>query len=344
MRVQINSSMIQMSLRWLMSGLRDFNVILAEQRLTQADAVWLSSLVSKPKQLKAVDALPVSLYRIHYETLKVGRGYLEDAEFQEIGNKMVMFMECCHFARINQTNPILAVGMDDEGYRIFELGSFDNRMMLVSRGGFFIGTRCNLRNLRMNESSPEDQLRDVTTVLLGDLRHFLKPSIAGIGRVKDYPSTIPLDKVAHELLLERLQPKLVAQWTGLDADEVVRMKRALLRETPLVQSQSGRIQSPSKTLAESPLHSLLYLTVYRLLADNPLMRTNARGVIAAHKEYAKLCKSIGIASVDTLSASNGYQLGNALKTGDISLTPCSRCKEINARSALKPSRCIWCGH
>jgi len=344
MRVKINASMIQMGLRWLTSGLRDFNVILAEQRLTQSDMVWLSSLSTNQRQLNAVDALPVSLYRIHYNTLKVGRGYLDDEEFREIGNKMVMFMEFCHFSRVNKTSPILAVGLDDVGYRVFEAGSFDSRMMLVSRGGFSVGTRCNLRKLRMNLSSPDDQLRDVTTVLLGDLRYFLKPGVSGIGRIKDYPSTMPLDVVATELLQQKLQPKLVAQWTGLNADEVVRMKRSLLRDTPLVQSQSGRIQAPNKTLAESPLHSLLYLTVYRLLADNPLRRTNARAVVAAHREYVELCKAVGVEASDMISPSNGYQLSNAMKTGDITLTPCSKCKEINARYALKPGRCIWCNH
>ena len=273
MQVKINASMIQMGLRWLTSGLRDFNVILAEQRLTQSDMVWLSSLSSNLRQLNAIDALPVSLYRIHYQTLKVGRGYLSDDEFREIGNKMVMFMEFCHFSRQNQTSPILAVGFDDVGYRVFDSGSFDSRMMLVSRGGFSMGTRCNLRNLRMNINSPEDQLRDVTTVLLGDLRYFLKPGAKGIGRVKDYPSTMPLDVVANELLQSKLQPKLVAQWTGLNSSEIIRLKRTLLRDIPLVQSQSGRIQAPNKTLAESPIHSLLFLTIYRLLADNLLPLT-----------------------------------------------------------------------
>ncbi|GLE85469.1 hypothetical protein VNPA120661_57950 [Pseudomonas aeruginosa] len=196
----------------------------------------------------------------------------------------------------------------------------------------------------MNLSSPTDQLRDVTTVLLGDLRHFLKPGVSGIGRVKDYPSTMPLDVVATELLQQKLQPKLVSQWTGLNADEVVRIKRSLLRDTPLVGSQSGRIQAPNKTLAENPLHSLLYLTVYRLLADNPLRRTNARAVVAAHREYVDLCKAVGLEAGDMISPSNGYQLSNAMKTGDITLTPCSKCKEINARYALKPGRCIWCNH
>lgn len=148
-------------------------------------------------------------------------------------------MEFCHFSRVNETSPILAVGLDDVGYRVFEAGSFDSRMMLVSRGGFSIGTRCNLRKLRMNLSSPDDQLRDVTTVLLGDLRYFLKPGVSGIGRVKDYPSTMPLDVVATELLQQKLQPKLVAQWTGLNADEVVRMKRSLLRDTPLSSPKAG---------------------------------------------------------------------------------------------------------
>jgi hypothetical protein len=54
----------------------------------------------------------------------------------------------------------------------------------------------------------------------------------GIGRVKDYPSTMPLDVVATELFPQKLQPKLVAQWTGLNAEEVVRMKRSLLRDSP----------------------------------------------------------------------------------------------------------------
>lgn len=342
MRVKINASMIQMGLRWLTSGLRDFNVILAEQRLTQADMVWLSTLSANQRKLKAVDALPVSLYRVHYNTLKVGSGYLDDKEFVDIGNKLVMFMEFCHFARVNKTNPILAVGFDDAGYRLFEAGSFDHRMMLVSRGGFSIGTRCSLKKLRLNISSPEDQLRDVTTILLGDLKYFLKPSVSGIGRVKDYPPTMPLDKVAAELLEQKLQPKLVAQWTGLEANDIVRMKRSLLRDTPLVQSQSGRIQAPNKTLAENPLHSLLYLTIYRLLADNPLRRTNARAVVAAHQEYVELGKAVGIEPNEMISPSNGYQLSNALKTGDITLEPCSKCKEINARYTLKPGRCIWC--
>lgn len=52
MRVKINASMIQMGLRWLTSGLRDFNVILAEQRLTQSDMVWLSSLSANQRQLR----------------------------------------------------------------------------------------------------------------------------------------------------------------------------------------------------------------------------------------------------------------------------------------------------
>lgn len=87
MRVKINASMIQMGLRWLTSGLRDFNVILAEQRLTQSDMVWLSSLSANQRQLNAVDALPVSLYRVHYNTLKVGRGYLDDEEFRRLATR-----------------------------------------------------------------------------------------------------------------------------------------------------------------------------------------------------------------------------------------------------------------
>ncbi|WP_137887535.1 FlhC family transcriptional regulator [Pseudomonas sp. 2FE] len=343
MRVKINSSMIQMGLRWLISDLREFNAIMSEQRLTQGDVLWLSKLISNPKHLKAVDALPVSLYRVHYDTLKVGRGYLDDDEFREIGNKMVMFMEFCHFARVNEIAPILSTGFDDVGYRVFEAGSFDARMMLVSRGGFSIGTRCNLRRLRTNINSPEDQLSDVTTVLLGDLKHFDKPGVVGIGRIKDYPSTMPPDVIASEMLHNKIQPKLVATWTGLDPEEVVRMKRSLMRDTPLVQSQSGRIQLPNKTLKESPLHSLLYLTVYRLLADEPLKRTNARAIIAAHKEYTQLCKAVGITQNDMILPSNAYQLSNSLRSGDITLTSCSKCKEIYARYTLKPGKCYWCG-
>lgn len=344
MRVNINESIIQMSLRWLTSGVRDFNVLMAEQRLTQSDLVWLSEMASNKRRLKAANALPVSLYRVHYNTLKVSSAYLSDDEFREVGNKLIMFMEFCHFARLSGINPLLAVGLDDIAYRVFETGSFDTRMMLVSRGGFSIGTRCNLRNLKLNQSSPDDQLSDVTVVLLGDLRHFQRQGVGVKGRVTDYPATMPRPSIAVELLERKLQPKLVAQYTGLDHDVVDSLKRRVMRANPLMQSQSGRIPSAETTMQQHPLHSLLYLTIYSMLADEPLLRTNARAAMVAHSEYSRFCTAVGVSPHDMISTSNAYQLSNALRSRAVVLAPCNHCHEIHAKVVAEPNRCIWCGH
>ena len=344
MKSRLNASMIQIALRWFQEGFENCDVSDVRQKMPAAsDVVWLSTTAVNQKALDALNGLPVSIYRVYYETLKVGRAHLCDEQFNSLGNKLFMFMEATHFSRINGFNPLICIGMDDVAFRIFESGAFEERMHMIRRGGFRMGTRCRLQSLRMNPASPEDQIWDTTVVLTGELRHFLKTDTAPIGLVKDFTSVIPSHRIAEEMLLGKIQPKLVAAYTGLSESTVNGLKRSLLRSVPTVQSQSGRIQLPNKVLAEKTIHCLLFLTIYRLLADAPLMRTNARAVLAANAEYRKICQALDVPERLMISPSNGYQLSNALKSGDITLSPCPKCHEIIARYILKPSRCIWCG-
>lgn len=341
MRPRINKAMLEMTQRWMSSSDRSYNIILREQRMGGADFAFLTNLSQKKKQ--ALDELPISLFRWHYSTLKIGRGPLTDEEFSDIGNKMTIFLESCHFAIAQNIAPIVAVGCDEPGFQLFNSGSFEDRMQLLRRGGFSMGARCSLKLMSLDSSSRASLLRDTLIVILGDLRYFLRPKVVGLGMMSDYGSNIPPDSIARDMLRLRIQPKLVEQYTGLSSDSVTKIKRSLLRSIPHVQSQSGRIQIPARTLAAQPVDSLMYLAIYRLLAKDALKRTNARAVVAAYKQYEMLSSSLGFTEDERITPSNAYQLSNALKTGDISLWPCNHCKELFVRDTLKPNPCIWCG-
>lgn len=343
MKFQINRTLVQMACRWLIHDEEAFKLVLMQQRYRQDDIVWMSSVVASAVKIKALDALPVSINRIEYDTLSVGNTLLEDDQFFTLGLRLTMFTELFNFTRLNDLNTMTAIGLDDTAYRLMETTSFDRRLMLIRSGGFTISIRCPVRKLKMNPHSPKDQLHDTTLILLGDLKYFLKRNPEGAGRIKDFASTIPPESIARELLLYRIQPKLVALATGMSAEDAGRLKRTIIRDTPGAQSQSGRIQVPETTLAENPNHSLLYLTIYRLLAHDPLRSTNARAVMASHKEYEKICAFLQLPRAELLSPTNAYQLSNALKSGEIQLAECTACKEIYARYVLKPGRCIWCG-
>lgn len=338
MRPKINKAMIRMNQRWLASDDRLYKVVLHEQHMRGKDLMFLSSL--NERQLDALDALPVSLFRWYYSTLRVDRTDLTDEEFRDIGNKMTIFLESCHYAMSQNLTPIVAVGCDEPCFQLFASGSFEDRMQLLRRGGFSMGTRASLDSLMLN-GTREAQLHDVTLIVLGDVRHFMKPKAIGIGAMSDYGKTIPIDSVAREMLRIRIQPKMVEQYTGLPSESVIRIKRALLRVMP-VQSLPGRIKLSAKILADNPMGSHLYLGIYRLLAQDALRKTNARAVVTAHQQYTAISRALGFGEGEMISASDGYQLSNALKAGEITLLPCSHCGEVAIRDTLKPKPCFWC--
>lgn len=162
--------------------------------------------------------------------------------------------------------------------------------------------------------------------------------------MQDYGKNIPSDSIAREMLRIRIQPKLVEQYTGLPQESVSRIKRSLLRTLSSVQTHPGRIQGATITLADRPLDCHFYLAIYRLLAKDALRKTNARAVVAAYRQYEMISTALGFSEEQRISASNAYQLSNALKTGDITLTSCSSCKELTIRDTLKPKGCMWCGN
>lgn len=342
MRPRINKAMIEMNQRWLASEDRLFKIVLREQHMRGDDLAWLSGL--SRRKLEALDALPVSLFRWHYSTLRIDRTELTDEEFRDIGNKMAVFLESCHYAIMQNLAPMVAIGCDEQCFTLFSSGSFQDRMQLLRRGGFSLGPRSSLRLMRLDLSSPEAMLHDTTLILLGDIRHFSKPKTLGLGMLQDYGNNIPSDSIAREMLRIRIQPKLVEQYTGLPQESVSRIKRSLLRTLPYVQSHPGRIQVATKTLAEQPLDCHFYLAIYRLLAKDALRKTNARAVVAAYRQYEAISSALGFSEEQRISASNAYQLSNALKTGDITLTPCGSCKELMIRDTLKPKGCMWCGN
>ncbi|MCG8910948.1 FlhC family transcriptional regulator [Pseudomonas sp. DP-17] len=344
MKFTINRTLVQMAVRWLIQDEAAFKLVLMQQRYRQDDIVWLTNVVASPPKLQALDALPVSINRIEYETLSVGNTHLDDKQFFNLGLRLTMFTELFNFARHNSFNTLNAIGLDDTAFRLMETSSFEERLMLIRSGGFTISIRSPVRKLRLNPNSTRDQIHDTTLVLLGDLRFFLKKNPDGSGRMQDFGPTIPTESIARELLLARIQPKLVALATGMSPEEAGKLKRNITRGVPGAQSQSGRIQIPETTLAEYPMHSLLYLTIYRLLAHDPLRRTNVRALMAAHREYEQICDALNVPKGDTITPTNAFQLSNAIKSGEILMQECSSCSEINARFVLKPAKCIWCGH
>jgi len=340
MRPRINKAMIRMNQRWLASAERPDWCILREQHARGDDLAYLWSLPER--KLNALDILPVSLYRWHYRTLRIDKTDLTDDEFRDIGNRMTIFLESCHYVRNQHINPIVAVGCDEPCFTLFSAGSFEDRMQLLRRGVFSMGPRCSVQMMRFEPDDRESLFHDTNLVLLGDVRHFLKPKTLGLGLMQDYGNNVPIDSVAREMLRIRIQPKLVEQYTGLPQESVTRIKRSLLRTLPYVQSLPGRIQGATKTLSESPLDSHLYLAIYRLLAKDALRKTNARAVVTAYQQYEAISSYLGYSEEERISASNAYQLSNALKTGDIALVQCGHCKELTIRDTLRPRCCVWC--
>lgn len=341
---ELNEAMIAVNLRRFTCDDGDgYDSILSDHRINPSDAVWLSSL-NKP-QLKALNRLPVGLYRIFYDTMVIGKSYLDDEQFKSANNKITMVMESINFVFRNRVHPLVGIGFDRLAFDQFANAPFGRRQLLVSKGGFSIGIRSNLRALLLDANNPGAQLADTLRIILGDLRYFTANKKATLGQVRDWDrQLIPLDEIARQILIGGIQPKLVALHTGLSLQRVDNIKRVLHRGGHAVPSQVGRIQVPAKMIKNDPLHALLFLSIYLLLANQATTRVNAHAVVVASEQYRLLSEHCGIHADDILSPSNCWVLANALRSRELRVEPCRSCNEVMIQSIERPMRCLWCNH
>lgn len=144
----LNSALIQMTMRrMILAGPQGFPDVLQEQRISSRDVMWLHLL--NRRKLEALDRLPISLFRISYDRLDVGRGGLDDDLFERTCIRLTMVTETINFAITNKTNPLISIGFDNEGFDRFRHEPFLRRLMMIQKGGFKVGLRCDLASLEL---------------------------------------------------------------------------------------------------------------------------------------------------------------------------------------------------
>lgn len=337
----LNSALIQMTMRRILaSGDSLFNAALAEQRIGSKDLVWLHLL--NRKKLQALDALPVSLFRVFYRTMDIGRSGLDDDIYQSATIKLLMIKEAVDFPILNQSNPLISIGFDMGGFDRFRREPFLRRLMLIQKGGFSLGIRCDLSSLELNASDKEAQLRDCLRIIIGDYRYYKANRPKHLGLIRDWNSELMGPEViAENLLSEGVTPKLVAAHISLP-DLVNSIHRKLRRLQTVMPKGGGRIGSHANAIARHPFHSLLFMVIYLMLANEPLIRINGFGFTRAFNEYRQICHYLEIMDDDMLDASDCWLLASGYRAQELSVEECKLCKQITIIDRRKPNGCPWC--
>lgn len=265
---RINKALAKISVRELISASSAALTAHATHR-GEMKIVQLSALSNK--KLEALDKLPISLFRVYYRNLDVGisAGGDDDKFFETAIYRNSLMMEACTYVEKNEVHPIVGIGCDEEAFRFFWAGDFEQRMRYISKAAFALEIRVNLADLTLNTQSRDDMLRDVTQILIADYK-WMRQASRGLGQVADFDRGLMSDSEIAEVMLEaRIQTKLVALHTGLDDTKVDVIKRRILRSEKYCHTVSGRIRQAHMIVAESPIHSLLFLCIYMMLAQDP---------------------------------------------------------------------------
>lgn len=337
----LNSALVQMTLRRIvLNGDSKFSAVLAEQRIGSKDLMWLQLL--NRKKLEAIDKLPVSLFRIFYRTMDIGRSGLDDDVFESACIRLSMIMETVAFAVTNRSNSLISIGFDMEGFDRFRAEPFARRLMLIQKGGFSLGTRCNLASLELRSDDPSSQLRDCLRIILGDYRFLLINRPKHLGRIRDWNAEMMgAEAIAHNLLSDGVTPKLVIAHVGLP-HKVNSIHRKLRREQAVMPKGGGRIGSHTGTIQRNAHHSLLFMAIYLMLANEPIVSINGFGVSRALHEYRQICAYLGIHEDDMLDASDCWLLASGYRAQEVGIEECKLCKNITIIDRRKPCGCPWC--
>lgn len=337
----LNSAMIQMTLRRILLGSdTKFHVSLAEQRIGASDLKWLHLL--NRKNLQALDALPVSLFRIFYRTMDVGRSGLDDDVYERASIKLLMIKEAVDFPINNKSNPLISIGFDMGGFDRFRTEPFLRRLMLIHKGGFSLGIRCDLSCLELKIEDAESQLRDCLRILLGDYRYFKQHKPKHLGAIRDWNTELMAPEViAENLLSEGVTPKLVAAHISLP-EMVNSIHRKLRRIQAVMPKGGGRIGNHANAIARKPFHALMFMVIYLMLANEPVIRINAFAFTRAQKEYRSICEYLGMLDPDMLDASDCWLLASGFRAQEVAIEECKVCRQITIIERRKPSYCPWC--
>lgn len=337
----LNSALIQMTMRrMILAGPQGFPDVLQEQRISSRDVMWLHLL--NRRKLEALDRLPISLFRISYDRLDVGRGGLDDDLFERTCIRLTMVTETINFAITNKTNPLISIGFDNEGFDRFRHEPFLRRLMMIQKGGFKVGLRCDLASLELMPDNPEAQLSDCLRIILGELKHQRANGGKRMGSVRDWNAELTSgDVVAERLLKDGVTPKLVTAHVGLP-ERVNSLHRKLRRENRVGPKGGGRIGSHSSSIERMPRHALLFMSIYLLLAKNPETRINALVFSLALNEYRLIWSYLNFSEADTLDASECWLLASGYRSQEVSVVECSSCRQIKIQDRRKASTCHWC--
>jgi len=338
---RINKALSQISIRELTSTADGSRTVHATHR-GEGKIVQISML--NKKKLEALDNLPVSVFRVYYRTLSVGRSKgFDDRFFETTIYRNSMMMEACTYSEKNNFHPLIGIGFDEEAFQVFWSADFDERIDLVAKGSFALEIRVDLTKLQLDPESPDSMLRDVAKILTADY-WWLSRNNRGLGQIAEFDRQLmKVEDIAAVMLKARIQTRLVALHTGLADGAVDCIKRRLFRERVMCQSSAGRIKQAKATVTDLPIHSLVFVCCYLMLAADAMRSVNGRGVVAAHEQYKKITNALGISNVDSLSSSNAYGLASALRAQEIELKPCASCGQSHVHLILSPAACPWCG-
>lgn len=326
--------------RMILAGREGFPDVLQEQRISSRDVMWLHLL--NRRKLEALDRLPISLFRISYDRLEIGRGGLDDDVFERTCIRLTMVTETINFSITNKTNPLIAIGFDMEGFDRFRHEPFLRRLMMIQKGGFKVGLRCDLSTLELNPENPEALLSDCLRIVLGELKHQRAMGGKRMGRLRDWNAELTSgDVVAEKLLKDGVTPKLVTAHVGLP-ERVNSLHRKLRRENLVGPKGGGRIGSHSSSIDKKPRHALLFMAIYLLLAKSPETRINALAFSHALNEYRLITSYLDIPDTDILDASECWLLASGYRSMEVGVEECSNCRQIKIQDKRKASTCHWC--
>lgn len=336
----LNSALIQMTLRRIiLESESNFHAILTEQRISASDLRFLQLL--NRQNLTALDQLPVSLFRIGYRSMEVGRGGLDDDVFERATISLSMVMESIAFAERNNVNPLISIGFDNKGYDLFRAEPFLRRLNMINRGRFTLMLRSNIQALELSATSPESKLRDCISIIYGDYKYLSKNNPKAIGTMRDWPmEMMGAEKIATNLLMDGVTPKLVEAHVGLP-EKVNSIHRKLRREHSVMRKSGGRIGTHTSALTRMPLHSTLFILIYLMLAREPISRINGFAFSRALFEYRQICAHIKINEDEMLDASEAWLLAAGYRAQEVKLSECRNCKNPVIYDAKKILPCAW---
>lgn len=339
----LNSALIQMTLRRIvLNSETQLASILSEQRIGASDLLWLHML--SKRRLEALDALPVSLFRINYRSMDVGRLGIDDEVFESACIRLSMIMETVAFSVTNKTNSLITIGFDTDAFDRFRSEPFLKRLLLIQRGDFSVGTRCDLKSLELNPKDKDSQLRDCIRIILGDYKYLSKHKPKALGRIRDWNlEMMGAETIATNLLKEGVTPKLVIAHVGLP-EKVTSIHRKLRREHLVMPKGGGRIGTHSIPIERSPFHAMLFLAIYVMLANQPMNHINGFGFTRSLREYKLICGYLGMTEDDMLDASECWLVASGYRAQDVTLDSCMNCKTMTILDRKASSRCTWCGH